>query len=258
VTSAGLGIVDRLAVPRLHAGGTLALARGPLHLALTATAPLLRDLVSEAPPLRGAAIRALAEFDDAQAARAVLASYSTLAVDERRDAVSTLSSRASYAALLLDAVDSGAIARTDLGAFVVRKLENLGDDGIVERLKESWGQLRDTPEEKARRIAELKASLSEAELARADVPRGREVFSRTCQQCHTLYGVGGKVGPDLTGSNRADLDYLLSNVVDPNAVVGKTHGGKVWVQKEAFPSLEGDRLVAWLGANAATARILKW
>jgi putative membrane-bound dehydrogenase-like protein len=188
-----------------------------------ATAPLLRDLVRETPPLRGAAIRALAEFDDADAARAVLASYSTLAVDERRDAVSTLSSRASYAALLLDAVDSGAIARTDLGAFVVRKLENLGDAAIVERLRRSWGQLRDTPEEKARRIAELKASLSEAELARADVPRGREVFSRTCQQCHTLYGVGGKVGPDLTGSNRADLDYLLSNVVDPNAVVGKDY-----------------------------------
>jgi putative heme-binding domain-containing protein len=31
------------------------------------------------------------------------------------------------------------------------------------------------------------------------------------------------VGPDLTGSNRADLDYLLSNVVDPNAVVGQDY-----------------------------------
>jgi putative heme-binding domain-containing protein len=48
---------------------------------------------------------------------------------------------------------------------------------------------------------------------------GRAVFSRTCQQCHTLFGSGGKVGPDLTGSNRADLDYLLENIVDPNAVI---------------------------------------
>jgi len=27
------------------------------------------------------------------------------------------------------------------------------------------------------------------------------------------------VGPDLTGSSRADLDYILQNIVDPNAVI---------------------------------------
>ena len=41
----------------------------------------------------------------------------------------------------------------------------------------------------------------------------------SCQQCHTLFDSGGKVGPDLTGSNRADLDYILLNIVDPNAVI---------------------------------------
>src|SRR5580765_5348492 len=49
--------------------------------------------------------------------------------------------------------------------------------------------------------------------------RGRAIFSKTCQQCHTLFEVGGKVGPDITGSNRGDLDYILQNVVDPNAVI---------------------------------------
>ena len=34
-----------------------------------------------------------------------------------------------------------------------------------------------------------------------------------------LFDTGGKVGPDLTGSNRGDLDYLLQNIVDPNAVI---------------------------------------
>ncbi|MEZ5302922.1 MAG: hypothetical protein R3F11_20130 [Verrucomicrobiales bacterium] len=34
-----------------------------------------------------------------------------------------------------------------------------------------------------------------------------------------MYGEGGKVGPDLTGSGRADLDYLLENIIDPSAVV---------------------------------------
>ena len=45
------------------------------------------------------------------------------------------------------------------------------------------------------------------------------MFAKTCQQCHTLYGVGGKVGPDITGSNRPNLDYLLENILDPSAVI---------------------------------------
>ena len=48
---------------------------------------------------------------------------------------------------------------------------------------------------------------------------GRAVYNRICAQCHTLFDSGGKVGPDLTGSNRRDLDYVLENIVDPNAVV---------------------------------------
>jgi putative heme-binding domain-containing protein len=38
-------------------------------------------------------------------------------------------------------------------------------------------------------------------------------------QCHTLYGVGGKIGPDLTGSNRDHVDYVLNQVIDPSAAV---------------------------------------
>ena len=34
-----------------------------------------------------------------------------------------------------------------------------------------------------------------------------------------MYGEGGTVGPDLTGSNRANLEYLLSNVLNPNGDV---------------------------------------
>jgi putative heme-binding domain-containing protein len=34
-----------------------------------------------------------------------------------------------------------------------------------------------------------------------------------------MYGHGGQLGPDLTGSGRSSLDYILENVVDPGAVV---------------------------------------
>ncbi|MBK7875613.1 MAG: DUF1080 domain-containing protein [Planctomycetes bacterium] len=185
-------------------------------------APILRALLDDA-ALRGPALRALASFDDPEAPAAVLARYAAYSVDDKRDALNTLAARASSARALLDAVADGRVPRTDLGAFVVRALQNLGDAALTARLKEVWGEVRTTNEAKSKRIAELTAALGKDALAQADLPRGREVFSRTCEQCHTLFGAGGQVGPDITGSNRADLAYLLSNVVDPNAVVPKDY-----------------------------------
>ena len=57
----------------------------------------------------------------------------------------------------------------------------------------------------------------------ADLSLGRALFAKTCAKCHTLFGVGGKVGPDITGSNRANLDYLLENILDPSAVIPKEY-----------------------------------
>ena len=45
------------------------------------------------------------------------------------------------------------------------------------------------------------------------------VFNKVCAQCHTLFDFGGKVGPDITGANRSDINYILENILDPNAVI---------------------------------------
>ena len=55
----------------------------------------------------------------------------------------------------------------------------------------------------------------------ADPDRGRAVFDRTCLSCHKLFDAGGDVGPDLTGSDRANPDYILENVLDPSASRGQ-------------------------------------
>ena len=56
-------------------------------------------------------------------------------------------------------------------------------------------------------------------MAGANAASGRAVFQRTCGACHKMYGEGGALGPDITGSNRANLEYLLFNVLNPNAEV---------------------------------------
>ena len=52
---------------------------------------------------------------------------------------------------------------------------------------------------------------------------GKKLFAANCGKCHTLFGEGGQVGPDITGANRGSLDYLLENVLDPSAVIPKEY-----------------------------------
>ncbi len=83
------------------------------------------------------------------------------------------------------------------------------------------GQLREGSSERRALINSLKTQLTEKSLQQADLRSGRRLFQKSCSQCHRLYDQGKQIGPDLTGSQRANLDYLLENVVDPSAVVGK-------------------------------------
>ena len=69
-------------------------------------------------------------------------------------------------------------------------------------------------------MEQLKSQLASSASAHPNLSAGRAVFQKTCANCHVLYGVGRKLGPDITGSNRKNIDYLLENIVDPSASVG--------------------------------------
>src|SRR5262249_35844787 len=48
---------------------------------------------------------------------------------------------------------------------------------------------------------------------------GKKLFMNQCGKCHTLFGEGGKVGPDLTVFKRDDLHMMILNIVNPNAEI---------------------------------------
>jgi putative heme-binding domain-containing protein len=54
----------------------------------------------------------------------------------------------------------------------------------------------------------------------AGVPKsGQLIFEQRCASCHTMFGTGGQVGPDLTSYQRDDLDNLLLAVIAPGAEI---------------------------------------
>jgi len=184
--------------------------------------PLLEQLLDDS-SLRGAAMRGLAAFDSNATPKLILARYAALNESERADAVGTLASRPAYAVALLDAVEAGTVSRRDISVFTARQLQAFGRPEITEKLSRAFGSVRATSKEKLAQIEELRAGLPATSLQRANLAQGRLAFNRTCGKCHKLFGEGGDVGPDLTGSNRTNLDYILDNVLDPNAVVPREY-----------------------------------
>ena len=173
--------------------------------------------------LQSPAIRALASVADNQTPERLLGIYSKLTKPAREDAIAAMASRAPFAQKLLDAIEADKIARSDVHAFHVRQMVNLGDAPLLERINKSWGKVGTSNEEQKAAIEKYKGLLTKAFLAKADTSHGRTLFNKHCLACHQLFGAGEKVGPDLTGSNRADLNYILENLVAPNAVVGKDY-----------------------------------
>ena len=171
------------------------------------------------PVLRPDAIRALAAFNDPGTVRALLDRYAKLSPSERDDAVHTLAARPEWALDLLRAIEKGTIPRSAISPSLARQLQGFHRQPIDEALARVWGSVRPSSAAKTAAIARYKAMLTPQALKNANPSNGRAVFEKTCLQCHKLYQAGGDIGPDLTGSNRDNLDYVLGNVVDPSAVV---------------------------------------
>jgi putative heme-binding domain-containing protein len=184
--------------------------------------PLLQQLTAD-PAMRAEAIRGLAAFDDPGTPALLLGLYPKLTEAEKEDAVQTLAARGPWALALLDAIESGAVPRRDVSVFVARQMQGLKDKRVAERLTKVWGTLQPASAQRAALTAKYKAVLTDAALAKADQSKGRQVFAKTCASCHKLYDDGGDVGPALTGSQRANLDYILENVLDPSAVVPREY-----------------------------------
>jgi len=180
--------------------------------------PLLQQLL-KSPELRSQAIRSLASYDDPNTPDAILGVYDSLGVGEKRDALNALAARTAFARPMLASVENGAIPRNALTAEIIRQLRNLKNADIDQQLQKVYGTIRDSGADKQKEIEKYKriyrAGGSQPGIARS----GRAIYDKVCAQCHTLFDAGGKVGPDITGSNRNDLDYILQNIIDPNAVI---------------------------------------
>ncbi|MBL6764539.1 MAG: c-type cytochrome [Verrucomicrobiae bacterium] len=214
--------LDEIKQVALSREADLSARQSALQTLIDNKAPDLRDicesLLNER-ELNAVAVKGLTLFDDPSLGDSLAKSYRRFTSAERPAVIEALVSRSAWARSLLKEIAAGRIERGDLTAYQARQIRSFRDPKLDAELVRVWGEVRESDADKGRLIADLKTKLTPAALAGANLREGRSLYQMVCAACHTLYGEGGKIGPDLTGSGRSDLDYLLENIGDPAAVV---------------------------------------
>jgi putative membrane-bound dehydrogenase-like protein len=199
-----------------------------------ATSKVLLQLIQGDAPgtLKRKAVQALASLKDPETPQVLSAALPKLPPGDLPDAINTLASTKEGSIALLKAVEAKTVPSTALSPFLVRQLAAFKDAQLDALIKSAWGDVNAPKADLAERTKKYRDLLTPAALAKGDAAKGKILFMGTCGACHKLLGEGQNVGPDITGSNRADLNYLLENVLDPNAVIGKAYQLNLFTMKD--------------------------
>lgn len=193
------------------------------------------------PKLRLETIRAIAAYNSETLGKLLLQEYHGYAELEKQEAIQTLASRPDYGWLLARAIKDGSVPKKDIPAYVALQLKRVVGNGFVE----IWGPIDEITGDIQGKLNKYQRLLSDEAIAKANTANGELLFERTCAACHILHGKGGLIGPDLTGSNRTNTAYLLSNILNPNGDIqddyktvvittndGRTYSGTIVSENE--------------------------
>ncbi len=192
---------------------------------------------SSAPSLKRGMLQAAAKFDDKRLPEALLLGWEgQIAGDKalREDALRVMAGRKEWAQILMSFVNEWKVPAKHFTIDIVRQLSLHKDADIDAAIEKHWKGLLatgPTPEKKkeAERIkAVIKTGLGDAE-------KGKLQFTARCAVCHSLFGEGGKIGPELTGYDRSNADFWLDNLFTPSleiregfgTYIVKTKGGQI-------------------------------
>jgi len=180
-------------------------------------AALLACLSDASLAVRKAALTGLARFEDAAIGSRVASAYQAMdsSTGLRPIAIRVLAGRPAWATQLIAKIDALEIPAEVVTPDMLVQMQAHGDDQLAAAIQRIWGAVRATPEEKRVQMERLARLAHEP----GDRRRGAGLFAEHCGECHRLFGEGGHVGPDLTGYERTNVDFLTLAIADPSAAI---------------------------------------
>ena len=203
--------------------------------------------------LVGVSATGLARFDDDFIGQKIIERFAMMTNEERSAAIEVMVSRPNWAHLLLKRIEDNRLTKTVISTAQARQIAGFQNLELSDLLADVWGEVNPVEDNAATAaLAEKIRSLSDASnLATANKSAGRALYQQLCASCHRLYGEGSTIGPDLTGSGRNEVEYLIENILYPNAIVpsmyrlstvhlndGRVLGGVITAQGENRISLQ--------------------
>jgi putative heme-binding domain-containing protein len=182
---------------------------------------LLGLLGSPSPGVKRVAMLALMNFDEPRIGADICSRWhSTLTTEHnvRGVALQVLASRPSWSLQLLQEIAEFRIKPAEVPLDIVQQMRLHQHEELQKQLDKFWGKTRSTPEEKQIQVARIRQLLASSDET-PDPLRGHALFKQHCAVCHTLFNEGGQTGPNLTGYERTNLDFMLLAMVDPSAAI---------------------------------------
>ena len=193
-----------------------------LGILIDSDSPNLQSLCEELlkdPKMKVLAVRGLAKYENVGIGEKIINRLDEFSKGEQSEVVEILCGRVSWAELLLQEIKVCEISKSVITPYHATQIQVLKSDDLNSKLEEAWGTVRTSSKELEKRKEELRLELTSLDQGEANLVNGGILYDQQCTSCHMLYGKGGKLGPDLTGSGRTNLDYLLENIVDPSSAV---------------------------------------
>jgi putative heme-binding domain-containing protein len=160
----------------------------------------------------------------------ILSHFDRLGPGIEPTAIEVLTQRVAWTKRLLAAIGEKKIPARALNLSQVRKLLASGDNEIAEHVRLNWGTVRDRRDPQREIVIAKYRKLIRRDPG--DAVAGEKVFKKLCAECHKIHGEGADVGPEITLNGRSSLEQLLSNIFDPNLVIGAAYRAVIVVTKE--------------------------
>jgi len=240
-------VVDGKAKPEIR--------RQALSILIESDSPNLRKLCEgliDDREMNLLAARGLSKFEDSEVGKMLTARLLAFKEGERNEVVGILCGRDQWTEGLLEQIEKKRIPKSVITPYHATQIHALKIPSLTKKIEEVWGVTRSSPDALTKRKEDLRSELNPSHLAKANLQKGRLLYQRQCSACHVLYGEGGKLGPDLTGSGRSNLDYLLENVVNPSGAVSADYRMTVLTLKDGR-ALSG--MISGQDRNSLTLRM---
>ncbi len=192
-------------------------------------------------------VRALERIGDAASGAVLLEkkNWARYSPQVRSAVIAALTAKVPLLTALFDAIERGDVKATEIPSAKRAQLMRHATPATRQRAEAIF-----KPFEAGDRMTVYRAH-REILTGKADAAQGREVFVRVCSVCHTRGGVGGKVGPDLTGVRRQPADALLLHTLVPNYEVAPAF------QAVNVETRDGRSIAGWVASETETAVTLR-